>query len=203
MSYILEALKKSEQERQQGRVPGLQTLPPQLHDTVQPAKWPYAVIGVLALSLVFMLGWMRPWARQDKLAGIQHSGIAQETAQAVPDQSSPPVSVLITEPTASSVKPAIVQKPVLEEPSLSLESIPHLRDIPSLVQQAIPDMEFAGHVYTSNPEQRSVIINGRSMAEGETVVEGLKVEQITKAGVVFSYQTQLFQMPILQDWAFD
>ena len=75
--------------------------------------------------------------------------------------------------------------------------------MPALVQQAIPDMEFAGHVYSSNPEQRSVIINGRSMAEGETVVEGLRVEQITEKGVVFDYQNQLFQMPILQNWAFD
>ncbi len=203
MSYILEALKKSEQERQQGNVPGLQTLPPVLMDSVEPSRWPYVVIGVLTLSLVFVLGWIRPWAPQDKPAEIQGIPIAQEEVKKAPANTAARASVSITEPVTARTPPVIAQRPVPIEPSLSLESVPFLRDMPSLVQQAIPDMEFAGHVYTSNPEQRSVIINGRSMAEGEIVVEGLSVEQITTKGVVFSYRDQLFQMPILQDWAFD
>ncbi|MFW2374444.1 MAG: general secretion pathway protein GspB [Gammaproteobacteria bacterium] len=204
MSYILEALKKSEQERQQGNVPGLQTLPLQLQDSAQSSRWPYVVIGMLALSLVFVLGWMRPWAPQQHLVAIQNSVNTAEAVASTPVQANNArASVFVPEPDTAAVKSYIVQRPTPVEPSLFLESVPHLRDMPPLVQQAIPDMEFAGHVYSSNAEQRSVIINDRSMAEGETIVDGLKVEQITQKGVVFDYQNQLFQMPILQDWAFD
>lgn len=215
MSYILEALKKSELERQQGNVPGLQTLPLQLQASTESSRWPYVVIGVLALSLVFVVGWMRPWAPQHNRPGIQNTAaIAPEPASAsavkikaqtsgVAAEPKPVVQqpLIVQQPVA--VEPYLAQKPATVEPSLLLASVPHLRDMPALVQQGIPDMEFAGHVYSSNPEQRSVIINGRSMAEGETVVDGLRVEQITEKGVVFDYQNQLFQMPILQDWAFD
>ena len=208
MSYILEALKKSELERQQGNVPGLQTLPLQLQESTQSSRWPYVIIGVLALSLVFVLGWMRPWASQQSMPGIQNTAAnVAESAPATAVEIRPQTSVVAAEPyiaqRPATVESYINQKTATAEPSLFLGSVPHLRDMPALVLQAIPDMEFAGHVYSSNPEQRSVIINGRSMAEGETVVEGLRVEQITEKGVVFDYQNQLFQMPILQDWAFD
>lgn len=203
MSYILEALKKSEQERQQGNVPGLQTLSPLLLDSVETSRWPYVVIGVLALSLVFVLGWVRPWAPQDKPVENMSIPIAQEEVKMAPANTGAQASVFISETVTARTPPVIAQRSVPIEPSLSLESVPFLRDMPTLMQQGIPDMEFAGHVYTSNPELRSVIVNGRSMAEGEMVVEGLSVEQITTKGVVFSYRGQLFQMPILQDWAFD
>jgi hypothetical protein len=88
-------------------------------------------------------------------------------------------------------------------PSLQIESVPHLSDMPDLVQQAIPDMSFSGHVYSSDIRQRSVIINGHSMGEGEMLIKGLVVEQITSNGIIFSYQGQLFRMDILQDWSFD
>jgi len=203
VSYILEALKKSEQERQQGDVPGLQTVQPLLLDSSQPSKWPYVVITVLALSLVFVLGWMRPWAQQqEKLAGSQEAIVERGQAD-IEQQTSTQAQMPVAEPAVIMPQPVIVKKQVPVEPSLSLDTVPHLRDMPSLMQQAIPNMEFAGHVYSSNPEQRSVIINGSSMAEGETVIDDLKVEQITNKGVVFSFQNHLFQMPILQDWAFD
>ena len=72
-----------------------------------------------------------------------------------------------------------------------------------LIQQAVPDMVFAGHVYSSQPAQRSVIINGASMNEGDRVIQALRVEQITRDGVIFNYQGQLFRVEILQDWSFD
>ena len=88
-------------------------------------------------------------------------------------------------------------------PSLDIESVPHLSEMPELIQQGIPQMSFAGHVYSSNAEQRSVIINGHSMAEGDVVITGLVIEQITSDGVIFNYQGQLFRMQILQDWSFN
>lgn len=62
MSYILEALRMSEEERQRGEVP----------DVFAPAgtasgaragspRWPYLLSAVLVLNLAVLVAWLRPW----------------------------------------------------------------------------------------------------------------------------------------------
>ena len=236
MSYILEALKKSDQERSKNSVPDLQTLhiPAQLEQSSP--RWPYVVIILLLLSLAFVIGWMQPW-RQTSPEVTMHTPatsaaepvvvrevVDQQPAPAVADQDSTQADTAI--PEVKQAKPEVERQLEQQEPralavatveqqiisanqqeisvpSLEIESVPHLSEMPSLVQQAIPDMTFAGHVYSTNAAQRSVIINGHSMGEGDTVIQGLVVEQITSNGIVFNYQDQLFRMEILQDWSFD
>lgn len=65
MSYILEALKKAERERELGRVPGIgsphETPPPR-----PPRRWPWVLAGVLLLNALVVAGlWWR---------GLQGSG---------------------------------------------------------------------------------------------------------------------------------
>jgi len=216
MSYILEALKKSEQQRKQGDVPTLQTIHLPRPEQPSTASWPYLVIVLLLVSLAFVLGWLQPW--QDRPVAettpAQAQPMAEPVASAPPAATAPPVTPARPEPVAPP--PVVAAAPVVEQqaasqasadssvrPSLEIGAVPYLTDLPELVQQAIPQMNFAGHVYSSNAQQRSVIINGRSMGEGDRVIEGLAVEQITHDGVVFNYRGQLFRMDILQNWSFD
>lgn len=214
MSYILEALKKSEQQRKQGDVPSLQTVHLPMPEQPSSASWPYLVIVLLLVSLAFVLGWLQPWNSRDPVVPtVQQPAQLQppvaaataEKAAAVADK----VSQSPAEPTTQPAPPVDPQPAYVsaaaetDRPSLDIGSVPHLSEMPELVRQAIPQMKFAGHVYSSNAEQRSVIINGRSMSEGETVIAGLLVEQISRDGVVFNYRGQLFRMQILQDWSFD
>ena len=214
MSYILEALKKSDQKRKQGNIPDLQTVHMSLPVDVQQSRWPYIVIVILLMGLVFLLGWMRPWQ------SVENTDAAQSKIQTEPQltiASSVQESSALVEPIAENKKmevetivpeiknnmdyvaPVIVNKSAADQ----LQTVPHLEELPALLQQAIPDMSFAGHVYSSSPLQRSVIINGAAMAEGDMLMEGLRIEQITRNGVVFDYQSQLFRVDILQDWSFD
>ncbi len=57
MSYILDALKKSEQERQVGQVPTINTLHQGFRDS-RPRRWPWWV-GVVALLLLATYGYVR------------------------------------------------------------------------------------------------------------------------------------------------
>ncbi len=221
MSYILDALKKSDHERKQGYVPDIQTIHPQLSEEVSPQRWPYVVIGLLVLGMVFLLGWMRPWAPtavtiQESVGSnlseappqvivnsdLQSQSVTQgrhqqsESSQAAAEKVTPKL-------TASS---SVITTPGDDRPqlvSVDEHSVPHLTEMPELIQQAVPDMVFAGHVYSSQPAQRSVIINGTSMTEGDHVIQALSVEKITRDGVIFNYQGQLFRVEILQDWSFD
>ena len=211
MSYILEALKKSDQERRQGDVPDLQTVHIPIAMESDPARWPYVIIVLLMLSLTFVLGMLRPWETQVTVPDVVQvdkkiEPIALLPARAIVDQ---PQRMVENHPQSNQTERQLKKAVVVEQssksnnPSLDLDSVQHLYDTPPLVQQAIPEMTFAAHVFSSNVEQRSVIINGHSMSEGEVVMDGLKIEQITQNGIVFNYNDQLFRMDVLQDWSFD
>jgi len=215
MSYILEALKKSEQQRKQGDVPTLQTIHLPRPEQPTTASWPYLVIVLLLVSLAFVLGWLQPW--QDRQVAEATPALAQPQPKAESAAPAAPVTPVtparpepVVAPPVVAAAPVVKQPPASQasadssvRPSLEIGAVPYLTDLPELVQQAIPQMNFAGHVYSSNAKQRSVIINGRSMGEGDRVIEGLAVEQITHDGVVFNYRGQLFRMDILQNWSFD
>jgi general secretion pathway protein B len=62
MSYILDALKKSEQERQRGAVPGLHTV--QASATGGPghrSRWPLVLALALLLNAGLLVWWLTPW----------------------------------------------------------------------------------------------------------------------------------------------
>jgi len=215
MSYILDALKKSDQERKQGDVPDLQTVHIPVAIESGPARWPYIVILFLMLSLAFVLGTLRPWESELAVQANQQADEKAElqtlVAEPFPvDQDKKNIQQAVEKhPQKSNTrqqvnKPVVVKQEVMTvEPSLDIDSVSHLSEMPSLVQQAIPDMVFAGHVFSSNVNQRSVIINDHYMNEGDVIIDGLKVEQITQKGIVFNYNGQLFRMDVLQDWSFD
>ena len=214
MSYILEALKKSDQTRKQGGVPYLIIILVPLTVEVQQSLWPYIVIVILIMGLVFLLGWMKPWQSvsitEPVVNSHQLSNKNTESAVVIERQVVVEAESEIKRLTANTHKPDLIERSVNYEPQVSmmqaeprLESVPHLQEMSELVQQAIPDMAFAGHVYSSNPVQRSVIINGSAMGEGDLIMNGLSIDQITDKGVIFDYQSQRFRIDILQDWSFD
>ena len=172
-----------------------------------------------------MIGWMQPWTSTERMAQSQQAPQQPENTAVVKpepsrvEQPAPKGGVALAE--IADPEPVRETLPVMpaseplepvfsppspgsgETPSLDIGAVPHLSEMPRLVQEAIPQMTFAGHVYSTNAEQRSVIINGHSMSEGDRVIAGLRVEQITRDGIIFNYRDQLFRMEILQDWSFD
>ncbi len=76
MSYILDALKKSDQKRQRGQAPDLNTvqveLPPEDKKKV---LWPYILIGILLLNAIILAVVMRPdQSIVEPRAIVQNSG---------------------------------------------------------------------------------------------------------------------------------
>ena len=77
-----------------------------------------------------------------------------------------------------------------------------IADLPEDVKRDLPTISFAGHVYSSSKSQRSVMLNGKKMREGEELAKGLVLDQITVEGVVFRTQGYRFKLGALQDWSF-
>jgi len=243
VSYILDALKKSEQERKSGGVPTLQTV--HIPVTVEDRKpWNlYGVISVLLLALAFVVGFVVSEKEgvesieRDAIVSEQVEKIEQKTvntpttavkiqpeipagASADASASAPPESVVqkksvevakVDAPVAAqALQPAIKNKPVavIAQPKAKpvipiLEDIAFLHELPDYLQQSIPDLSFAGHVYSSSSANRSVIINGRAMSEGDSIMREFVVRKITASGVIFVFQGTPFRVDILQDWSFE
>ena len=103
------------------------------------------------------------------------------SGRAVVTGASAAVSVPMAKKTAGSAELPQQQK-----------AIP-LAELPLMIQQEIPVMTIQIHSFSSKPENSIVSINSRLMKEGEALTPGLKLEQITPDGVIFSYKGYRFE----------
>jgi general secretion pathway protein B len=56
----------------------------------------------------------------------------------------------------------------------------------------LPDLRLDLHVYDADPAKRFVFINMRRLREGETLPEGVRVDEITQTGARLSYRGTQF-----------
>lgn len=121
MSYILDALKKSEKERQRGQVPdlltGQDTVPP---GTKKRTVWPYLLLGALLLNAALLLLWKYP-SQPKKTDESGPSKIIQQ--QPLPLETAPTVTNIakkVPEDKDTKKKKAVASKAVTpEQPSKS------------------------------------------------------------------------------------
>ena len=100
MSYILDALRKSDQQRQRGTAPTL--LAAQTAAAVAPEQRALLAYGLLAALLVvagILIGWLRPWQpeqapprRQEPVASKPVESPPRESAPAPPEMASQPMA---------------------------------------------------------------------------------------------------------------
>ncbi len=243
MSFILDALKKSEQKRQRSPVPDVLTV----HDPMpqEPKKrslWPYLLLTALLLNAGILAVWLLPRESENQNVITQSTAEQQHESTAIVSESLPQSDTIAAAPTAKSVnvvpqnrtvkaeadgqktvpgeKPALMvatkasleispdtqeQTPVINHSPTGSQSsankeialeqgVFELHELPLSVRQGLPDMSISGHIYSNNPASRMININGQIIREGETLTAGIKVEEITVSGVIFSYQGFRFRM---------
>jgi len=246
MSYILDALKKSDQQRQRGATPTLQAA----QVTVAAPKRPMLIYyGLLAAVLLFtgiIIGWLRPWQPEqspfgsEPIAGESPIAISQQapttpltapqdmpgnTTQEFPEPNLTRAGLAV--PVAATMKPnntapdsattsssgipgsatpgAAAPIPDKSMPDKSMrksasiatvaqeqKAIP-MDELPLQIQREIPAMTVQLHAYSSAPSERLVSINSIRLREGGSLMLGLRLEQITPDGMIFSYKGYRFQ----------
>jgi len=68
-----------------------------------------------------------------------------------------------------------------------------IEDLPSSIQRSLPPITISVSLYSNEPDSRMAKINGAMIREGEYLTTGLRVEEITPDGVIFSYQNYRFR----------
>lgn len=71
-----------------------------------------------------------------------------------------------------------------------------IMQLPYTIRKDLPEIHIAAHVYAKLPASRLVSINGHVLREGYSLQPGLKLEEITADGVIFSYEGYHFYVGV-------
>ena len=216
MSYILDALKKAQAERQLGNAPTIHAPPPMYAAQPDGASRKPLVIGLglgaigLALAAVFLLRQPAP-APAVQVAATPAPAPAPVPAPPAP-AALPPEPVI---PKAAPVQPKPAPRPepkaeaprraepVAEPPPPAPEAtrpvlvaaapavdenIGPLAALPDAVQRDIPKVTFGGYIYSPNPAERLLLVDKMLRREGEEVAPGLVLERLLPKAAIMNYR---------------
>mgnify|MGYP001256960959 FL=1 len=229
MSYILDALNKSDQDRQRERAPNLKTVHVSSRTGRSRNGWQVVIFLLLMINLLAFGVWLRAWMQEDsdqQVAEYENSvqeavkagepiekavrakASSQDEERTIDFQSISndelaavrPAGQPAMQPVVQPVVPPVVQPAVTPAPP---QNLPEIHQLPTSTQRQIADLTFASHIYASSPRSRMVSINGRFMREGDRISANLVLRQITEEGVVLQYGDRVFQMSVLRDWSFE
>lgn len=225
MSYILEALRKAEQERQIGQAPRLQAIA--ATERQRRRIWPtLVVIGLLVNAGVMALVFLQPWrellpapevaapmapapppAPEAAVATVMPSPIAPPPALVAEPrialaESVPLKPAAVPRKTTPKPQPVAVPAPVetprvaLADAPLTPEAPPPLQALPDEVRRALPALNLDIHVYSDEPDKRFVLINSKRYQSGDQLREGPLLEAITPDGAVLRFRDQRFVLSV-------
>jgi general secretion pathway protein B len=220
MSFILDALKKSESDRQRQSGPALFEVKVAAPRTRLPL-WAIAIAGLLVvnLAIVMWMLWRHPATRTaDTSAGV---AAVPGAGQPLPTPAPAPPSVSLPAPAAQP--PATAPSPVLmpnpgatsggsgnpddyapaTEPTAppqlgsrvrrgTADGVPLYQDAAATPGTRIPQLRLDLHVFALRPQDRFVMINMHKLREGDSLPEGVRVDRITPEGAVLSYSGSQF-----------
>ncbi|MGI9257632.1 MAG: general secretion pathway protein GspB [Gammaproteobacteria bacterium] len=205
MSFILDALRKSENERQKSAVPGISDVPAVVESNRIP-KWVLGVIATLS-AVVLILGWA--WwqsASDGNVASTtaRTSGVIPRSVTAPPVEDDvrslaresattepPPVVAPAPTPAPDTPAPTVAQTSPAPVDSSRIATAPNMMELVAS-GVSLPDLALELHVFSTTPAQRLVRINGASYREGDSLNDGPGVIAITPEGVVLDQRGQYF-----------
>ena len=212
MSFILDALKKSEAERLRKDAPGFSNVPDSTQEK-SASRWIWIAVVLIGINVtVLVVMFMKPDRVQDPVA----SSPAAESASVLPSKSASaaglPQTLAEAERTRSpaagmttdNVSPAATAADQHTEPvpavasyesPLIIESYATFNDLRVQGLLQLPDLHLDIHVYSNIPEDRFVFVNMSKYKERGTLDEGPVVREITPDGVILEYLGTGFLLP--------
>lgn len=206
MSFILDALKKSETERQQGGSGEFSSVPMSRGTKATP-RWLWLLGALLAINLAVLLGLF--------LRGGQ-SPVASDVAEETQAATSPPEAPVASDNFAERVANAREQAPPQQTESDESEQTTAIQAMlvaaePTKVDTEdvyptihamrangvinLPDLHLDIHVFSEKPADRFVFVNMSKYREGAQLAEGPVVAEITPDGVVLGHRGHYFILP--------
>jgi len=207
MSFILDALKKSETDRQQRGTAEFANVPSSSVRREGPPAWLWVVAALLLVNLIVLVGIMlrpdvkvvepaaqpvtQPVKKEAPAPVVEDfaSQVASARENAPPREE--PVEPEVTTPAAATAEPTVTIAP---QP-VNTASLPTIHELQASGALTLPEMHVDIHVYSEDPDDRFVFINMAKSKEGSQLAEGPLVEEITPDGVVLRHNGTSFLLP--------
>lgn len=207
MSFILDALKKSEAERQQSNTSEFAGVPTSPSKPSVP-RWLWIVGFLLAINLAVLIGLLlqsdSPEANPSRPTvvnppHVQQSAPTSFAEQAAAARQQPPVAQAMSEAEESMPEPApnIQAELISQDPSaISADQLyPTIQEVRVSGTVNLPELHLDIHVFSPVPEDRFVFINMTKLREGSQMDEGPRVIEITPDGVILKHRNTSFVVP--------
>jgi general secretion pathway protein B len=208
MSFILDALKKSETERQQQSGSDFANVPSGSESPGVP-RWLWALGLLLVINVAVLLGvLLRDDAPQVDTSSPQMSGAQQppdagpsfsERIQEARDRESAVRTSAATAPEPASEDvleaPPVVPVQPRPQPVYTLAALPTADELRASGRLQLPDLHLDIHVYSTQQAERFVFINMVRHREKSRLAEGPVVQEITPEGVILDYSGTRFLLP--------
>ena len=207
MSFILDALKKSETERQQQGPSDFANVPSSAESPRAP-RWLWVLALLLTINVAVLIGVLlrddapeiTPSSGPAPAAGPSFSERIREarerdTAASENVADSPePARQAPVETSAAAAPPAA---PPRAQPraEFTLAALPTADELRANGMIQLADLHLDIHVYSEQPADRFVFINMVRHREKSRLAEGPVVEEITPEGVILDYSGTRFLLP--------
>ncbi len=219
MSFILDALKKSESERQRQDTPGIANIPERAPASTS-NRWIWVVGALLTFNLLALSGFML-WKNRavtevavtDVAVPIDLPG-QENTAASFSElvsevKRNQPGSMMTDQGPASASEPGAQPAPQTEtvvnidsvqasaepEPGTVSDGLETFNNLRAKGVLQLPDMHLDIHVFSGEPADRFVFVNMSKYKENAVLSEGPQVKEITAEGVVLEHQNTTFLLP--------
>ncbi len=211
MSYIFDALRKVERERQRARPPLLEELLA-ASESPRVRPWPWLIVGALlanAVVLAILLASRGPRGEPERASppatpttqspAVSAAALVQEeqSGPGLPEATGAPAK----RPAEQDTAPAAPQVSAAQTPPRAVATVRHVpaREATPLEQEARHESDRTGRerllqtvahlkltmlLYSESAAERLALINGRQYFEGQKIADTVLVEAITPTGVV-------------------
>ena len=212
MSYILDALRKADAERERGTVPGIHAQP-MFADASPPAPareprpWLWALVAAVGVALVAALLWALIGREAPRGAVAPAVAVASTPAAALalPTAALAPTPALTSAPrkprpvaaaprhagdtAASLANPKATLRAAAPATAAAPESrVYTMNELPADIRRQLPAVAIGGSRYSPSKADRLLIVNGQVVHEGDAIAPGLVLEQIKLKAAVLEYK---------------
>ena len=201
MSYILDALRRAEAERDRGQVPGLHTqpvaamAPPAAANRLRPALlWAGGVALLLLLGTLVWLLLARPAVPEPVVLAIPAAPPAARVLPAAPLAIAPAEAVKVVPVVPAAPPRAAAPASAPASAASPATAIVPWERLPESQRRQLPALAISGAIWSESAANRMLIISGQLMHEGEAVAPGVVLEQIRPKSAVLRWNELRYEV---------
>jgi len=201
MSFILEALKKSENKHRRKSGQNPRTIhEPVPRNNAKSRAWVLGILLLLLVNAALLLLFFGPWQQSSSSPPIVL--LPTDTAPGKTNTIEPVIPQIVPSAAQNNTAPVAVvtqkQPPVAKALPVprNENQVYSFGQLPVSIQKRIPALQMSLHAYNRDDKSASMVqLNDRIMREGDMVVDNINLEQITADGVVLRYDGYRFLLP--------